>query len=686
MNIKTKVLSGLLAVLMLFAMIPAAVFADASASVSYPLTVKVYNPDDGTKSDKTFTSADEVLGFGINGGRSNWTYRTYRKVFFGWSTDSKYADPNAVNSINPNERIYRDIEPISAVVQDLSTVDENTTLYPIIMPVTGLIDLITALSNGGGKFSSSIYQTDNNIFEKADLIKDSYGENDQLTTERKVVSYYDNGVDQYGIHSVSEFYYSDPRVPFLVVENPLGVIKSAKDVTDFSGLTPTGYSFEDLHVKFDENTSVSKEQKNWTFSSSTFMVAAVLDKNGNVLNSNIEQPDSGSLISKFSFDNPNEEKEFIIRTIPRNDNSDSAYGNNTYPSNNIVTASGEDIMKPMELATGDWSNAFISKENAKQAAIDENGIVEFVYGGSISGGVSIDKKNLTGEAMLIAFMLPNFQPIGNVNGQNVVVYDFIPATVKFDKNSISIGDTEEQTIGYSIFAVNSSINSDNYATNTLPGPLTAKGDTFSDNYTIGQKYNINDKNFEFKGWNTKKDGSGTFIDADTVISTDMLTKSEEQDVTLYAQWDNTNTAPVITAADQTITEGDTVNLADFATANDAEDGDLTGSIVVNDGGFDANTPGQYTVTYTVTDSDGETATKTITVTVNAAGQQNPGQGTTPPSNPGQGTSTPSGNSSQTTSPKTGDNSNMLLWIALMLVSCGGVVTTVVVKRKRVRSK
>ena len=283
-------------------------------------------------------------------------------------------------------------------------------------------------------------------------------------------------------------------------------------------------------------------------------------------------------------------------------------------------------------------------------------------------------------------MLPNFQPIGNVNGQNVVVYDFIPATVKFDKNSISIGDTEEQTIGYSIFAVNSSINSDNYATNTLPGPLTAKGDTFSDNYTIGQKYNINDKNFEFKGWNTKKDGSGTFIDADTVISTDMLTKSEEQDVTLYAQWDNTNTAPVITAADQTITEGDTVNLADFATANDAEDGDLTGSIVVNDGGFDANTPGQYTVTYTVTDSDGETATKTITVTVNAAGQQNPGQGTTPPSNPGQGTSTPSGNSSQTTSPKTGDNSNMLLWIALMLVSCGGVVTTVVVKRKRVRSK
>lgn len=56
-----------------------------------------------------------------------------------------------------------------------------------------------------------------------------------------------------------------------VVENPLGVIKSAKDVTDFSGLTPTGYSFEDLHAKFDENTSVSKEQKNWTFSSSTFM-------------------------------------------------------------------------------------------------------------------------------------------------------------------------------------------------------------------------------------------------------------------------------------------------------------------------------------------------------------------------------------------------------------------------------
>lgn len=51
--------------------------------------------------------------------------------------------------------------------------------------VTGLIDLITALSNGGGKFSNSIYQADNNIFEKADLLKDSYSENDQLTTEGK---------------------------------------------------------------------------------------------------------------------------------------------------------------------------------------------------------------------------------------------------------------------------------------------------------------------------------------------------------------------------------------------------------------------------------------------------------------------------------------------------------------------
>ena len=40
-------------------------------------------------------------------------------------------------------------------------------------------------------------------------------------------------------------------------------------------------------------------------------------------------------------------------------------------------------------------------------------------------------------------------------------------------------------------------------------------------------------------------------------------------------------------------------------------------------------------------------------------------------------------SEQTESPQTGDSSNMMLWISLMLVSCGGVLGMLLYRRKKV---
>ena len=78
----------------------------------------------------------------------------------------------------------------------------------------------------------------------------------------------------------------------------------------------------------------------------------------------------------------------------------------------------------------------------------------------------------------------------------------------------------------------------------------------------------------------------------------------------------------------------------------------------------------------------ETVTKSITYTAAWKEEVVPTDPTTPP-DPTRPTET--NPDTGVTSPQTGDNSNMLLWVALLVVSGAGVIgTTVYSKRKRVR--
>lgn len=70
---------------------------------------------------------------------------------------------------------------------------------------------------------------------------------------------------------------------------------------------------------------------------------------------------------------------------------------------------------------------------------------------------------------------------------------------------------------------------------------------------------------------------------------------------------NTNEAPVISGGDLTVSVGDDVTPLTGLTATDKEDGDITGKIeIVDDGGFDVQKPGTYTVVVKVTDAGGKT--------------------------------------------------------------------------------
>ena len=93
-------------------------------------------------------------------------------------------------------------------------------------------------------------------------------------------------------------------------------------------------------------------------------------------------------------------------------------------------------------------------------------------------------------------------------------------------------------------------------------------------------------------------------------------------VTVNPAMEELNHIPRITADDQVLTVGDTLNVFNNVSAMDDEDGELTGSVKVIDNTVptdeNGNTTevGSYTITYQVTDSQGASSTKTITVTVN----------------------------------------------------------------------
>lgn len=172
-----KTLSLFLAVIMIIGMMPLQALAEGEPAggggVTYPLTLKVYNPDDGSFKEKTFNSKNDLLGFGINhGGRNDWTYRTFRKLFFGWSIDEKFKNSTPSQSMKPDDKIYRDIEPISAI----EGLKNDSVLYPITMPVTDLMAFAKMLETGGGALYINKNVENSDIISKTAIKKVIYKE------------------------------------------------------------------------------------------------------------------------------------------------------------------------------------------------------------------------------------------------------------------------------------------------------------------------------------------------------------------------------------------------------------------------------------------------------------------------------------------------------------------------------
>ena len=171
--------------------------------------------------------------------------------------------------------------------------------------------------------------------------------------------------------------------------------------------------------------------------------------------------------------------------------------------------------------------------------------------------------------------------------------------------------------------------------------------------------------YTFTGWNTQADGSGTAYKAG-----DSFTLTEN--TVLYAQWSKNAPAQVKVS----------YNANGGAGTMEPVTGDVGSKIVIRQSGF---TRSEYTFTGWNTQADGKgTAYKagdsftltdkdTVLYAQWSKNSASAGTGT-------NGTAKPTG------IPKTGDNSNLTLWFALLIVSGGALIATAVISSKKKRSE
>jgi len=217
---------------------------------------------------------------------------------------------------------------------------------------------------------------------------------------------------------------------------------------------------------------------------------------------------------------------------------------------------------------------------------------------------------------------------GSVTINNGGLNTTVPGTYTI---TYSVTDSDSNNVSATRTVI---VNSTNTApTITLIGSLSitlTSGDTYTE-----PGYTANDaEEGDVTGRVTINNGGldtsvvGTYTITYSVSDTPGLTDTKTRTVIVNAAPGGGNTAPVITllgANPVTLTVGGTYTEPGY-TANDTEDGDITGSVVINNGGLDTSVVGTYTITYSVTDSGSLTDSKTRTVIVNAA----PGGGNTAP--------------------------------------------------------
>ena len=160
-----------------------------------------------------------------------------------------------------------------------------------------------------------------------------------------------------------------------------------------------------------------------------------------------------------------------------------------------------------------------------------------------------------------------------------------------------------------------------------------------------------------------------------------------------AQW---NKIPELEVKDATITKGEGLDLMTLVVkATDEEDGDLTKDVkIINDGGFDKDKVGEYSITFEVKDSKGAIVKKTAKVTVKAKTvKPDPQEPVKPgPKDPVKPEPKkpvkpePQKPVVNTKVPQTGDSSNIGIFTGLLALSGGALAILITLRKRKMREE
>lgn len=624
---------------------------------------------------KQFNAATDKLG---RGAEPEGSIRHLKTNFVGWSN---MAPVNG--EIAPGAKIYSEHDTVATAFPAGLTGGE--TLYAIYVPLRVPTDSGQAFQwfLGGGGVGLDGLVNSNTVHINGDVNAENTLPGTNLNTNetvdeggkvvKKIIDTYKKKNDTSDINEIvlSGQFEMNKRIALLVHSNPLGqhwaspvLTKNYGDAGVLENVQSPAYTHANMTVEFGADVEMP-EVIYLSFKAVSWRPIYAIDDQGNALeivdprtdavlgngkdafNTLINNQDSEVL---FAVKNPNKSRTLTIRTIIRTGEE------KIIPTGDANETAADKITSNMEL------NAIKKSEiNAKfgKNFTDEE-LANKVVRISDANAREMAKQDRTVEikGYIDGKAVAN---AGTINGGfiNVPLAETVAIT-KVESEILRLGFKLEEVKVY-------------FDENYQGGNRTAFTVLLDNKLGTNIPEDPTRAGYVFAGWNTAADGTGLPVDGETLV--------EAADTVYYGVWRKLPEPPVVESIDKEIFVGDALDLKDLITrVSDEKDSLTKDDVVIEDGGFDNMKPGKYTVTFTVRDSNGLEATSQSIVTVkekSAVNPQNPEdkKPEVKPEDKKPEAKKPATNNA----PATGDSSNLMLMLGLLIVSSSGAL---VVTRKR----